>query len=124
MKKFTYPLTLPIVTVITVLMHNIILDFLGLDGEWGLLPFAIVAIGAYLLVILPRVCWKYGRNVVNREKNRQLFGLYNSAMITLPYFLPLCMEDETYLYSAILFVWCEIWFVVGAAGRKHISEKE
>ena len=75
-------------------------------GGVVILLFAIILIVG---IFLPIYCFLYGKKVLLNEKRKLLFTLYNSAIITLCYLFPLYMEDETYIYSLILFGWCELW---------------
>ena len=66
---------------------------------------------ALLLFAIPFYCVKYSKIIIS-EKLKFLFAAYNGLVLTLTYILPNCLEDETYIYGAILFAWVEIWTVL------------
>ncbi len=65
-----------------------------------------------LCIALPAYCIVYTKRVLTREKHGFAFTFYNSTLITLSYALTLCTKDETYIYSLLLFGWCELWTLI------------
>ena len=74
---------------------------------------ATVIHGAMILTVflfaVPAYCFLYGFKVLRFEKKKPLLVLYNALVLALGYLLPFCTEDETYLYSLILFLWAGLW---------------
>ena len=74
---------------------------------------AAVIYGAMILTVfllaVPAYCFLYGFKLLRFEKRKPLLVLYNALVLALGYLLPFCMEDETYLYSLILFLWAGLW---------------
>ncbi len=74
---------------------------------------ATVIYGAMILIVfllaVPVYCFLYGFKILRHEKKKPLLALYNALVLALCYLLPFCMEDETYLYSLILFLWAGLW---------------
>ncbi len=74
---------------------------------------ATVIYGAMILTVfllaVPVYCFLYGFKILRHEKKKPLLVLYNALVLTLCYLLPFCMEDETYLYSLLLFLWAGLW---------------
>ncbi len=81
--------------------------FIKVSIFWGLLLLGGIII--LILFIIPLYCAFYSLKLVTHESKKYLFAIYNSSVITLSYLLPFCMENETYVYSIILFVWASIW---------------
>ena len=120
-KKYIYPF----IFVITALLSFLILSFF-LEKQNADIGGAIVLLFALILIVcvfLPIYCFTYGKKVLLNEKRKLLFSLYNSAIITLSYLLPLCMEGETYIYSLILFGWCELWTALPLIEFKKRTKK-
>ncbi len=105
--KFFYPFIFSVSVLVVFLLF--LLSFSKGDMGLGGAAIGLIALVAIVCVALPIYCFMYGKKVLLKEKTRFVFTLYNSAIITLFYFLPLCMEDETYIYSLVLFAWCELW---------------
>ena len=106
-KKYIYPFIFVILASLSFFTLSVFLEEQNADmGGIAILLFALILI---IGVFLPIYCFTYGKKVLLNEKRKLLFTLYNSAVITLCYLLPLCMEGETYIYSLILFGWCELW---------------
>ncbi len=106
-KKYIYPFIFVILALLSFLTLSFFLEEQNADmGGIAILLFALILI---IGVFLPIYCFTYGKKVLLNEKRKLLFTLYNSTIITLCYLLPLCMEGETYIYSLILFGWCELW---------------
>ncbi|MBO5043269.1 MAG: hypothetical protein J6D87_09910 [Clostridia bacterium] len=74
---------------------------------------ATVIYGAMILTVfllaVPAYCFLYGFKLLRFAKRKPLLVLYNALVLTLGYLLPFCTEDETYLYSLILFLWAGLW---------------
>lgn len=68
-----------------------------------------VLILATVLVTVPVYCFIYGYKILRHEKKKPLFALYNALVLVLAYLLPFCREEETYLYSLLLFLWAGLW---------------
>ena len=120
LKKYIYPFVFPIILLVTMLLCSLLISDVGIGG-------AVIAIFAIIIivgVILPCNCFLYGRKILSKEKRKYLFTFYNSSIITLFYLLSFCMEGETYLYSAILFAWAELWTVLPLLIPKKKLNKE
>lgn len=104
LKAFLYPFIIPIVFG---LIYKGVVDHYAADLGAGIILFLILLI--FLFIIVPCYCFLYGKRVLLKERRKYLFTLYNSFVFAISYFLPLCDEGETYLYSAILFLWIELW---------------
>ncbi|MBQ9112950.1 MAG: hypothetical protein IJY08_05140 [Clostridia bacterium] len=103
-KKFVYPVIASAVAAAIFICFS----FGGADDILlGLISLLVV--GAMVIIAIPAFCFWYSVKIIFSEKRRYLWGLYNSFVMTLFYLLPLCMEGETYIYSAVLFAWCAAW---------------
>ena len=106
-KKYVYPFIFSASVMVAFL---VLLFFLSIgSAELGGVVIGLLAIAILFGVLLPGYCFVYGKKVLLNEKKKYIFTIYNSAVITLFYLLPLCMEGDTYIYSLILFVWCTAW---------------
>lgn len=106
-KKFIYPFLFSICAFAVLLL-------LFLRSENNSVSLAnginfVVAVFIIVGVFVPVYCFLYCKKILLKQKTKFIFTVYNSIVITLFYLLPLCTEKETYLYSLILFCWCEFW---------------
>lgn len=89
---------------------------------------ATVIYGALILFVfllaVPVYCFLYGLKILRQETKKPLFALYNTLVLTLAYLLPFCMEEETYTYSALLFVWALLWSLLPLLFRKKENSKK
>ena len=106
-KKFVYPVIASVIAAVIFIGFSL---FQADDILIGLISLIIV--GTMVIIAIPCFCFWYSIKIIFREKRRYFFGLYNSFVLTLFYLLPLCMEGETYIYSAVLFVWCAAWTII------------
>lgn len=81
--------------------------------------FGATMILTLFLIAVPCHCFVYGRKILRCEKRKFIFSLYNALVLTLSYLLPFCMEGETYLYSALLFMWALLWSALPLLFRKR-----
>ena len=114
-KKFI----LPVLFSLCCLCVSFVLSPSLYDFDIGGIIFVLGFIAVWIFVLIPLHCVLYSRRILLREKRKYLFALYNSFVLTMFYFLPLCTEDETYIYSLILFLWTALWSVLPLMiGRK------
>ena len=112
-KKYIYPFafsaTFLIFFAVLIFMLENVLPFP--DGSYAPIAWLFLFLLALLLIAIPFYCVKYSK-VISNEKSKFLFAFYNGLVLTLTYILPYCLEDETYIYGVILFVWVEIWTIL------------
>jgi hypothetical protein len=76
----------------------------------------LLAIG--FLFIIPTVSFVYSKRFIKDISPKFPYTLYDSLVITLPYFLFCFGEPETYVYALVVFLWSELWGVLGTLKRK------
>ena len=109
-KKFTYPFAFAVTFLIFFASLIFVLENVipSPSGSYGPIALLFLFLLALLLFAIPFYCVKYSKIIIS-EKLKFLFAAYNGLVLTLTYILPNCLEDETYIYGAILFAWVEIW---------------
>ena len=114
MKKWLFPIASAIFSIVIFLIIGV-LAFLGNgDGSgYGGVVILFCGIVFYCMIIVPAMCLVYSKRCLSGERFRVLFTLYQSLIIPLPYLILFINETETFLYSFILFVWCELWALLG-----------
>ena len=114
MKKWLFPIASAIFSIVIFLIIGV-LAFLGNgDGRgYGGVVILFCGIVFYCMIIVPAMCLVYSKRCLSGERFRVLFTLYQSLIIPLPYLILFINETETFLYSFILFVWCELWALLG-----------
>ena len=102
--------------------------FFGILQLWLWLTFsqehlyfgiALLIIGFFIAV--PAMSFIYSRVILRDSEKRILLTLYNTIVITLSYLLRYCTEDETYVYSLILFAWSFLWGMLGLIKKPKAS---
>lgn len=79
----------------------------------------LVALLVYFFIVLPVESIIFARRIAGLKLGIIfLLSIYNAAVITVMYFLPLMFEDETYIYCAFLFAWVFLWAFLPAMFSK------
>lgn len=107
--KYTCPFIFSLgISVLIFLLFGILLKGAGIGG-------AAIGIGFFAVTFfigLPLYSAIYSKKLLPDLKNKYLFALYNSLVVTLFYLIPHCTKGQTYMYSAIIFVWISIWGII------------
>jgi Ca2+/Na+ antiporter len=125
MKKWLLPLTYPLISTASFLLIGVLAALNNGDGTgYGGAVIALCGIIFYCVIVVPAMCLIYSRHCLSGQRFRFLFTLYQSFFITLPYFIIFLADDETIIYSAILFAWCELWALLGLIRFKHKKQDQ
>ncbi len=123
MKKWLIPLAYPLISIVAFLLSGIVGVFGNGDGTgYGGVVIVLCGFIFYCVIVIPAMCLLYSKYCLSGQRFHLLFTLYQSLLITLPYliwFLFLVYEPETIVYSFILFVWCELWGLIGLIRLKR-----
>jgi len=87
-----------------------------------LLVVAIILIGFF--IVYPSISFVYSKKLLSNGKHRILQSILCPITFALSYVSLLFMEDETYLYALVIFVWCELWSLLGLIKRKKGKEEK
>ena len=122
-KKYIYPFIFSIVFIVfwiaVVLTINATTSYEGYGG----LGLALLILFAWLFVVLPIYCIRYSKIIID-EKLRFLFPFYNAFILSFFYLIPFSLEDETYIYAFILFVWVALWTFVPLVIRLNSTKEQ
>ena len=114
MKKWLFPIAYAIISIVIFLLIGVLGVFGNGDGTgYGGVVIILCGIIFYCLIIVPAMCLVYSKRCLSGERFRVLFTFYQSLLISLPYLILFFKDNETFLYSLILFVWCELWSLLG-----------
>ena len=122
MKKWLVPLVFPLISVASLIAIYALADWANGDGTgYGGVVYGLIGMIFYCVIVIPAICIAYSKCCLSGQKFRFLFILYQSFLIGLPYYIPNFMSrDIVYIaYSAILFVWCVLWGLIGLIGLKR-----
>ena len=120
MKKWLFPIAYAIISIVIFLLIGVLGVFGNGDGTgYGGVVIILCGIIFYCLIIVPAMCLVYSKRCLSGERFRVLFTLYQSLLISLPYLILFFKDNETFLYSFILFVWCELWSLLGLVKFKR-----
>ncbi len=130
MKKWLFPIASAIVFALQIICTYIVgfggfaldrnVDVLSLIGVILAGPFILIS----LVVVPPSVGFIYAKCFLKDQKNRFLFTLYQSLMITLPYLILSYEDRKTLLYATYLFAWCELLSLLGLVQLKWKFQKK
>ena len=125
MKKWLFPIACPLVSVVSFLLSGVV-GVLGSGDGTGYGGVVIVLCGLilYCVIVIPTMCIVYSRRYLSGQRLGFLFTLYHSLLITFPYLIWFLKDNETIVYSFILFVWCEIWGLIGLINIKLKRKKD
>ena len=114
MKKWLFPIAYAIISIVIFLLIGVLGVFGNGDGTgYGGVVIILCGIIFYCPIIVPAMCLVYSKRCLSGERFRVLFTFYQSLLISLPYLILFIKDNETFLYSLILFVWCELWSLLG-----------
>ena len=120
MKKWLFPIAYAIISIVIFLLIGVLGVFGNGDGTgYGGVVIILCGIIFYCLIIVPAMCLVYSKRCLSEERFRVIFTFYQSLLISLPYLILFVNDNETFLYSFILFVWCELWSLLGLVKFKR-----
>ncbi len=114
MKKWLIPLTYPLISAAVFLLCGAAGAWGNGDGTgYGGAVIVLCGLIFYCVIGIPVMCIVYAKRCLSAQRFRFLFTLYQSVLFVLPYQILFFKENETVIYSFILFAWCEIWSLMG-----------
>ena len=122
-KKFIYPFIFSIVFIVFWIAAALTINATTSKEGYGGLGLAILILFAWIFIVLPIYCVKYSKIIID-EKLRFLFPFYNAFILSFFYLIPFSLEDETYIYGFILFVWVALWTFVPLVIRLNSTKKQ
>lgn len=125
MKKWLIPIAYPFISIVTFLLSGVVGVLGNGDGTgYGGIVIVLCGLIVYCVIVIPVMCLLYSKRCLLGQRLRFLFTLYQSLFITLPYFILFSKDNETIIYSSILFVWCELWSLLGLVKFKRKSKRQ
>lgn len=122
MKKWLFPFACSVVSIIAFLLSGVV-GVLG-NGDYGGIVIVLCGLIFYCVILIPTMCIVYSKRCLSGQRFRFLFTLYQSFLITFPYLILFLKDNETIVYSFILFAWCEIWGLIGLINIKLKRKKD
>ena len=117
-KKYTYPFVFSICFFVTYIVLVIVLNIVLSSGDYAGLAYAGIALIIWILVITPVYCVKYSK-IIQNEKLKFLFAVYNAFVIALCHIGPFLMPaisgsdvDILITIAVVLFSWVAILTIV------------
>ena len=108
LKKFIYPFAFSIGFFLFYFILGTVVNTVCTADNYGGLVSALFIIMFWILIVIPIYCVIYSK-IIQNGKHKFLFAIYNALVLSFSYILPFSLEDETYIYGFILFVWVLIW---------------
>ncbi len=122
-KKYVYPIIFSIVFILFWVIVGLTINVTTSNEGYGGLGLAILILFACIFVVLPIYCVRYSKIIID-EKLRFLFPFYNAFILSFFYLIPFSLEDETYIYAFILFVWVALWTFVPLVIRLNSTKEQ
>lgn len=122
-KKFIYPFIFSIMFIVFWIAVALTTNATTSNEGYGGLGLTILILFAWIFIVLPIYCVKYSKIIID-EKLRFLFPFYNAFILSFFYLIPFSLEDETYIYAFILFVWVALWTFVPLVIRLNSTKKQ
>ena len=127
MKKWLIPIAYPFISVLAFILSGLLGYFVG-DSLAGAV-YIVLGLVVYCAIAIPMICFLYSKRCLAGQRYRVLFTLYQSFFITLPFliwFSFLVVENEPGLkyIAPIIFVWCELWSLIGLKKTRSASDTE
>ncbi len=124
MKKWLIPLSYPFISIAAFAISGL-LGVLG-AGSGGI----VIVLGGlifYCAIVAPAICFIYSKRCMSGQKLRIFLTFYQSFLIALPFliwFSFIVHENEPGMgaYSLIIFVWCELWSLIGLIKKRKTIE--
>ncbi len=127
MKKWLVPLSFPFVSIAAVLLSGVAGVLGNGDGTgYGGIVIALCGIIVYCVIVIPVMCLLYSKKCLLEQRFRFLFTVYNSFLISLPYFVFFSLHDVEidFYVPLIIFGWCELWALLGFVNFKGKKTKQ
>ena len=120
MKKWLFPIACSFVSVIAFLLSGAV-GVLANGDSTGYGGIVIVLCGwiVYFVIGMPAMCLFYSKQCLSGQKFRVFLTFYQSVLISLPYLIWfLFLVSAHYPLVLLLWVWCEIWGLIGLVKLK------
>ena len=125
MKKWLFPIACPFISIVAFLLSGVVGVLRNGDGTgYGGIVIVLCGLIFYCVIVIPTMCIVYSRRYLSGQRLGFLFTIYHSLLITLPYLIWFLEDNGTIVYSFILFVWCEIWGLIGLINLKLKHKKD
>lgn len=125
MKKWLVPFAFPFISIVAFLFIGVVGILGNGDGTgYGGVVIVLVGIIIYCVIAIPAMCLLYSKCCLLGQRFRLLFTFYQSFFITLPYCIFFSKENETIVYSILLYSWCELWALLGLLKFKSKNAKQ
>ncbi len=85
----------------------------------GDLVVAVVLLAFAFFILMPLVNFFVTKKVFRNKEKRFWLSMITPLLIALSYLIWVAYDAESYIYAAVIFVWCELWSFLGAVRYKH-----
>lgn len=120
MKRWLVPIIFSFISIAAFLLSGIGGALRNGDGTgYGGLVIVLFGLIVYCVIVIPAMCLLYSKHCLSGQRFRFLFTFYQSLLVTLPYFIWFSEDHKTMVYGIILFIWCELWALLGLVKRRE-----
>ena len=102
---------------ISIFLRNLIFS----DSIDSLIAYAILV--TLFFVLFPLASFFYSKAFLKNNRDKWLKSVICPAVLALSYLILYFRVDKTYIIALILFVWCEIWSLIGMKGSQKNKNK-
>ena len=122
-KKYIYPIIFSIIFIISWTSVVWIINSTSSGDGYGGIGIGLLILFAWIFIVLPIYCARYSKIIID-EKLKFLFPFYNAFVLSFFYLLPFSLEDETYIYASIFFVWVAFLTLITLLIRLNSTKKQ
>ena len=106
--------------LVLILLTSVIMQFLAMQDL--ILGISIILI--WFFAVYPSVSFAYSKKFISNGRYRLLQSILCPVTFALSYVSFFFMEGETYLYTLVIFAWCELWSLLGLIKQKKDNKKK
>ena len=122
-KKFIYPLIFSASFILLYIILAIVLSVVLDNGSYAGAAFAVLFVAIWSFLIVPFYCIIYCK-VIKEEKLKFLFAIYNSIVLSGIHQLPFNLDEDTYIFVGIFFLWAVFWSIIPLIFRSISLKKQ
>lgn len=116
-KKWWLPAVFMVVSAVFLGVGVWVYLLLTEDNSMTNFIYYLIGMGIWFFLVVPVLSLMYTRKVLAGERERILLTLYNSVMLVLPFVIFLFTNFDAWLVLLMLFIWAEMWALLGLAGK-------
>ena len=87
-------------------------------------PMADIFVQLFAVIFYAVASYVFARVILPGNKDAWLHSVLCPLLLTIPYMIPNLGNEDVYKNAIFLFVWCEIWALIGCVSRTNKMRKQ